>query len=207
MATSSKIRKFKHIFTPQNSSTIIPREVQTSLLHVGMRIRKSVGQGYKTELVIEEEKLRNERSILTSKPPHPRFRESSISIMEDDCIVDQNDFFPSSQDSLSSVSSQDTALSIPYTYPKQKRKWADGPEEDDLDDSFVDNQMETTSTCLRPLAQARSVRHSMLAQQRPPKDDAQKCSKDLDDFEEAIFLVPDDQRGASIHYTRDLDNY
>ena len=112
--------------------------------------------------------------------------------MEDDRSLDDDQGFPGSQDSLSSVSTQDSASSGPYLFPKQKRKRADELGEDGIDSSLIGNHMETMSTCLRPLAQARSIRHSILAQRRlSTKDEIQKSSGDIDDFEEADFLVPD----------------
>ena len=190
--TSSKIRKFKHTFAPQTSPASTPHEIQASLLHVGMRVRKSVGQGYNTERAIEEKKLRSERASLASKSPCSRFNgKSGITIMVDDRSIDDNQCCPSSQDSLSSVSTQDSASSSPYLFSKQKRKWADELKEDSIDSLLIGDHMETMSTCLRPIAQARSIRHSILAQRGLSiKDEIRKSSGDLDDFEEADFLVP-----------------
>lgn len=123
-----------------------------------------------------------------SKSQSGRFLESGITIMVDDDLVDQEAFCPSSQESLSSVSSGASASSTASLNYDQSRKRSLETDEEGRDDFYLDNQMEATSTCLRPIAQAKS-RRQLRGGKQAFVDAASEHHQSSLDFEEADFLV------------------
>jgi hypothetical protein len=189
--SSSKVRKFKHVFTstPLNSAPAMSSDIQASLLQVGMRVRKSVGQGYRTQLALEEDKMRAERSKLAAGlGRQSSFKSANIKIMVDDVpFADQEEpFWSSSQESSSSVETLEGGMGVTPVLPLMSKKRAQ-TFDDDLEDPIgVDNQMDATSTCLRPIAQAKT-RQKFTAGMLSSTTDLKKLLPS-DDFGEADFL-------------------
>ena len=193
-ASTSKVRKFKHDFTPVGSGPKVPNEIQTSLLQVGMRVRKSVGTGYKAYSEYDKARMStvNEDSTLNGArkcfEPMYGLREDARQPKSEPVppFVGIHDDFPSSQESSSTVGSA--------MEPTQSdsRKRALGFEDDDegaspmrRDESHAeDDSMDAVVTShLRPIAQPR-VRRPLNHPVRPllsHKDDEV-------DFGEADFL-------------------
>lgn len=177
---------------------VIPDKVQSSLMSVGMRVRKSVADGYKTQFELQKEKAMtavvmmdtssdNGHAELASFSGVPRpsqsFFASNNLVTDDD--GDAFSLPPSSQESATSVS-------FPSAANGQKRTLDD---EDDIftDEDFLDNGAggeswgETTP--------GRSILSPSLGQQRrhilaiQHKSHARRSmAVNVDDFEEASFL-------------------
>ena len=202
---SSKVRKFKHTFAPPSSAPPVSAEIQSSLLQVGMRVRKSIGQGYRTLLAIEEAKLKTERAGLASRQSSIGvFPENGVSVVVDNEMIADDEAFPSSQDSLESISSNSSVSSTVKPFLKPKRKRTEGRDNNESEELLLEAQMETTSTCLRPIAQARS-RKLPKQQENPLKSFSKQNPDDPGDFEEADFLVPANQDQSMSHLTDDVD--
>ncbi|MCJ1379560.1 hypothetical protein MMC17_002661 [Xylographa soralifera] len=169
-------------------SPSLPADVQASLLQVGMRVRKSIPEGYKT--------LAPAKSTTTTKtsPAEPTPTNPPSSELAPFCGInkvggygyqlhtddDAGSCFPSSQES--SASSMAPPASPPST---KKRGWSVGS--DDLVE-HINVFRESMSPPLRPIAQPKTrVRRS-------PRSNAWGgCEHDVmewDDFEEAQFLQP-----------------
>ena len=198
MTASSKVRKFKHAFTAPPTNPIPPPEIQASLFQVGMRVRKSVGQGYRTQLALEEAKIRRERAGTSVDNSNPRsipaaFKDANA---VGESLEDES-FLSSSQDSITSVSSSGSASSVKAPQPTASKKRVHDfeAEEDDIDDLVLRDLMDTSSTCVRPIAQPRSRK---LA--RPEKVPTNKQHQIAEDFGEADFLVdPNAETGRLEH--------
>ncbi|KAF9884680.1 hypothetical protein FE257_001373 [Aspergillus nanangensis] len=194
---------------------VVPARVQASLLSVGMRVRKSIAEGYKTKINM----ITDEKQGTTYSSPKPRtytttvhselapysgmsrlndnntnsiqpYAEPPTSISYDDghLITDDGDAF-----SLP-PSSQESAASLPPLSNGQKRSF-DYDEDDETIDgrispsgtSWVDpmERMHVNSTVGRPILAPR------LDQQRRRFITVQKQgtgTMDVDDFEEPTFL-------------------
>ncbi|OQE40913.1 hypothetical protein PENCOP_c005G04129 [Penicillium coprophilum] len=172
---------------------VVPAKVQSSLLSVGMRVRKSVADGYRTHMSKTEEKA----PLPAAVAQHPRaqpyhasrrselspFSGTGKSSSHDDYLVtDDGDAYsipPSSQDSV-----------VSFALGGQKRALElDGDilVDEDVDESFNNfgrswHENSYGRTILSPnLGQSRrilAVRHSKIEQP----------TMDMDDFEEATFL-------------------
>lgn len=171
---------------------VVPAKVQSSLLSVGMRVRKSVADGYRTHMSKTEEKTPLPTAVAQTPhaqpyngsrpselPPFSGAGKSSFS-HDDYLVTDDGDAYsipPSSQDSA-----------VSFALGGQKRALElDGDilVDEDADESFNNfggSWKENTRTILSPnLGQSRrilAVRHSKIEQP----------TMDMDDFEEATFL-------------------
>ncbi|MCJ1402971.1 hypothetical protein MMC11_006193 [Xylographa trunciseda] len=170
-------------------SPSLPADVQASLLQVGMRVRKSIPEGYKNQAPTKT-------PITRSTTQHPSPAKPTSSELTPFCGINKvggyqyqlhadDDFyddscFPSSQESTAE------SMAPPASpQPTKKRGWSVGS--DDLaEPSNVFRQ--SMSPPLRPIAQPKTrVRRS-------PRSNAWGgCEHDVmewDDFEEAQFLQP-----------------
>ena len=187
--TTSKVRKFKHIFNDATPTSGLPAQIQSSLLQVGMRVRKSVNQGYKTNLALGLAGEEN-KDVMQRKDKWWSFND----ILEDAEVRSSNDkrvpnglnIFASGQGFVSSQDSTSTAsaTSLP-TSPSRKRAHFDM--DDGLEPAANGDLMEAASTHLRPIAQPRTrKRHSAS------NSDCTVMFRNTDrivfDFEEATFL-------------------
>ncbi|KAJ5970144.1 uncharacterized protein N7479_000062 [Penicillium vulpinum] len=173
---------------------IVPAKVQSSLMSVGMRVRKSVADGYRTHMSKPEEKAPLPTAIgqtpraqpyhgsrYSELPPFSGARKSSFGA-NDYLVTDDGDAYsipPSSQDSTGSfaMGGQKRALELD----------GDILVDEDADESFNNfggswHENSYGRTILSPnLGQSRrilAVRHSKIEQP----------TMDMDDFEEATFL-------------------
>ncbi|OQD78695.1 hypothetical protein PENDEC_c001G04488 [Penicillium decumbens] len=171
---------------------VVPAKVQSSLLSVGMRVRKSVADGYKTQLA-----MKNEKTLPPNNPTKPTVaqpycgnsgrtelvpfsclpKSSQGQYSADHLVTDDGDAFslpPSSQESI------DSSVSF-----GQKRSL-----ENDIfvdDDAFEDD---ANNGAWQDAPVGRRILSPSLGQQRR-RMLALRMSQptmDLDDFEEASFL-------------------
>ena len=165
-------------------------------------MRKSVGQGYRTQSALEEAKLRSDRAALVSKASSSsqgaktiESRRGGIMIMVDgNVLIDEEDedgFPSSSQDSLTSVESMGSVKIATQALPRvAKKRGFDIDEEDGLDDEVLfGERMDAVSTCLRPIAQAKSRIQTASATKSNAGMKSRNSTTDFGDFDEADFLV------------------
>jgi hypothetical protein len=171
---------------------VVPEKVQSSLLSVGMRVRKSVADGYKTQLTIKTEKMMPPTDAITE----PTFAQSRSGVngyselapfsglpkssqeqySADHVVTDDGDAFslpPSSQESIGS--------SVPYG---QKRSFEN--------DIFIDDDISEDDVNGQDAPVGRRILSPGLGQQRRRmlalRSAMGQSTMDLDDFEEASFL-------------------
>ncbi|KAF3397987.1 hypothetical protein F1880_006038 [Penicillium rolfsii] len=167
-----------------SATPVVPAKVQASLLSVGMRVRKSVADGYKTQLSLKAEQAKPAAAVASeSRPAQPYFgniRHAELapfsgfskSINEPYSVhTDDGDAYslpPSSQESITSTASGASALN------GHKRSFDFG------DDVYADEESGFEAsrgrTILLPRRQLRAQHSGNLSKM------------DLDDFEEATFL-------------------
>lgn len=174
---------------------LVPAKVQSSLLSVGMRVRKSVADGYKTQLAMKkEEKILPPATATESTGAQPYCRSNGYAELTpfsglpkssqeqysaDHLITDDGDAFslpPSSQESIGS--------SVSFG---QKRSFENNIFVDD--DAFEDNA--THGGWPVPPAERRILSPSLGQQRRRMlalRGTMSQSTMDLDDFEEAAFL-------------------
>lgn len=179
-----------------SATPVVPAKVQASLLSVGMRVRKSIADGYKTQLVLKSEKSLppdNVAEIPAIAPPcssgtgyselapFSGVRKSSYDHYNNQLIIDDGDAYslpPSSQESNTSSAS---------VMNGQKRALES--------DIFVDDDIwddDTGSGLRQQTPVGRHILSPSLGQQRRrmlgPHGAVSQPTMDLDDFEEASFL-------------------
>jgi hypothetical protein len=170
-----------------SATPMVPAKVQASLLSVGMRVRKSVADGYKTQLSLEAEKSKVAVVATESHPAQPYhgnirlaeltpFSGLSKSISEPHSVYnDDGDAFslpPSSQESITSTGSYASVLN------GQKRSF------DFEDNVYADEHFGNEPG--QDIPRGRTIlspRRRLLVQ-----DITNQPKMDLDDFEEASFL-------------------
>ena len=189
MSSTSKVRKFKHVFEQPRTSSNLSPEIQSSLLHIGMRVRRSIALGYRTQTVIEETSVKAEGRATQLQPPTIiQYHGTQLrAVLQVGVLEDEEEGNPSSQDSLTSVSTQEscTPSASDRDLPRRKR----GLESDeDFPESVL---MHAASTCLRPIAQAKSRSTRRQSVEHIPTQFLRKAVT-VDDFEEPDFLVPMD---------------
>ncbi|KAJ5126615.1 hypothetical protein N7448_007394 [Penicillium atrosanguineum] len=170
---------------------VVPAKVQSSLMSVGMRVRKSVADGYKTQLALKTDKMMPPTNATepTSVQPHlgnnsyaelapfSGLAKSSQEYSADHVITDDGDAFslpPSSQESVGS--------SVSFG---QKRSFES--------DIFVDEDASENDTNgpSQDAPVARRILSPSLGQRRrilTLRGSMRQSTMDLDDFEEASFL-------------------
>lgn len=175
-----------------SATPVVPAKVQSSLLSVGMRVRKSIADGYKTQLAVKSEMV-----VPVGENPVPRTYSRGNSCPElspfsgiskssfdpydhsSQVITDDGDAYsipPSSQDSVMTTTSVGQKRTLESDIFVDEDSWNDAREDE--------------------LPQVRSVgRHILspsLGQQRRRMLAVQgtdvQSSMALDDFEEASFL-------------------
>ncbi|KAE8351288.1 ribonucleotide reductase inhibitor-domain-containing protein [Aspergillus coremiiformis] len=192
-----------HYSTITSSPTpTVDAKIQASLLSVGMRVRKSVAEGYKTRIPKSEDNptlcsnetpitrcatpfaelapfcgLTKSNESATQPIPHPYYNQ---------LITDDGDAFslpPSSQDSIESLQKQTNG---------QKRSYDD---DDDFDDSPtpLGNTWQSTlnrdpSTGIDPVSSRTILTPTLGYQRRPFIALKSQMTTHVEDFEEPLFL-------------------
>ena len=165
---------------------VVPAKVQSSLLSVGMRVRKSVAEGYKTQKELEKQLAAAAPTTTANGVNHaelPPF--CGYSKIED--LTVQAFSRPSAMNEHDPVTDENDAYSLPSSsqgsftsYNGQKRSYTS----DDLDDEFESPYDASHRTILAPsLGQQRRRFIALKNQNRIAGQ-----SMDVDDFEEATFL-------------------
>lgn len=170
---------------------VLPDMVQSKLMSVGMRVRKSVADGYKTKTELQKEKAvatgvpmdtssDNGYAELASFSGLPRPSQSSFT--SNKLVTDDGDAFslpPSSQESAASQS-------FPSAANAQKRTL------DDVDDIFADEDVLLGDESWGEATPGPTILSPSLGQQRrhvlPLQHKSRIATVDVDDFEEASFL-------------------
>ncbi|KAJ5648955.1 uncharacterized protein N7484_002678 [Penicillium longicatenatum] len=179
-----------HYSTATFSATpVVPAKVQSSLLSVGMRVRKSVADGYKTQISLEKEKAVPAMStpVAQTYTTNGYSELAPFSGMGRSAVTDDGDDYslpPSSQESMASTDS------APIMLNGQKRRLGGG------NDIFADDDSDMEDNQLwRDVPLGRTILSPSLGQQRRRFLAIQRKSQlnetpgmDLDDFEEATFL-------------------
>jgi hypothetical protein len=176
-----------------SATPVVPAKVQSSLMSVGMRVRKSVAEGYRTNMTKTQEKVSFPTPVAQTPAAQPYFgarHHSELtpfsgtgksSFSHDDYLVtDDGDAFslpPSSQESTDSLSG---ALG------GQKRSL-------EVDEIFADeNDNESYNTSWQDHSVGRTILSPNLGQSRRilavRNSKVQQPTIDVDDFEEAAFL-------------------
>ncbi|KAJ5161999.1 hypothetical protein N7492_007391 [Penicillium capsulatum] len=173
---------------------VVPAKVQSSLMSVGMRVRKSVADGYKTQAELQKEKALSSVVMMDTTPDRGYAELASFSgvprpaqgpFTSNHVITDDGDAF-----SLPSSSQESTAsMSVPKPANGQKRTLDDDiyADVETVDDEVGDNWGEASPerTILSPsLGQQRRriiapIHKSCLSA---------AATMDVDDFEEPSFL-------------------
>lgn len=167
-----------------SATPVVPAKVQASLLSVGMRVRKSVADGYKTQLSLKAEQAKIAAVVASeprlTQPYYGNTRHAELAPFSGfskptnepySVNTDDGDAFslpPSSQESITSTASGAGALN------RHKRSFDFG------DDVYADEDSGYEAPRGRTIL---SPRRRLLAQHT---SDLPKM--DLDDFEEASFL-------------------
>ncbi|KAL6720437.1 hypothetical protein ACLMJK_002359 [Lecanora helva] len=194
------------------------RYPESSLLNVGMRVRKSVPEGYKTRPKASHDAITptsHQRNPLSQRNGNatPGFAEllpycgilktggyapqPGPSLVQEDLPPlqfsheDWGDLCPSSQDSLSSLDSLNAPIT-PITIPSNKRRREDADEEDlDVEASPVSPRSRPVSHT--PMPNLDSVREiKMPRSRRRVGKEMEMEMVDVGDFGEAEFLRPDE---------------
>ncbi|KAJ5948280.1 hypothetical protein N7466_001295 [Penicillium verhagenii] len=174
-----------------SATPVVPATVQSSLLSVGMRVRKSVADGYKTQIALEKEKAVSVKNASgtenLSGTGHSELAPfSGMDKCAHNLVTDDGDAFSLPASSQESVES---SVSVPIALNGQKRnleRESDIFSDDDSDVEYNNSWREA------PLG--RTILSPNLGQQRRRIALQQKSQQngfsymELDDFEEATFL-------------------
>ena len=212
-----------HPATSQTSilSPILPATIQSSLLNVGMRVRKSVPDGYKTKQKLFSD-LSKPFGAATSKSDPSRSASASFNGLLPYCgilkvgghefqqpVPEEADLpplqsdhewgFPSSQESNVSTISDNCLIAPAYvpiaTVSSNKRRREDADEED------LDLESQPVSPRSRPISHTRmpnlnDIRPIALPKSRRRVSQVEEMKEsemvDVGDFGEAEFLRPDE---------------
>ena len=202
-------------------SPVLPATIQSSLLNVGMRVRKSVPEGYKTKQKMfcdlskpfgaSSSKSSRTRSASTSFNgllPYCGIlkvggHESQVPVPEETGLPplqsNSDDWsFPSSQESNTSTISNTSLIAPSHvsiaTTSSNKRRREDADEED------LDLESQPVSPRSRPISHTRmpnlnDIRAIALPKSRSKVSQAEEIEEsemvDVGDFGEAVFLRPD----------------
>lgn len=190
--SSSKVRKFKHVFATPTPSSSLPPDIQSSLLQVGMRVRKSVNQGYKGQAQCLSNLIEWKphsavmaRGILRRRPSD---EEKTMDILDENTEEMSGEIF--SSQSTNSTAAETTPFTASSNQAGMKKRSLEA-NEDHYCCAFPDedDNMDATSTHLRPMAQPKSRKRSMPANSTHTKPSDAQDTALCDDFEEADFLV------------------
>lgn len=169
----ARVSHYHYSAATSSPTPVVPGRVQSSLLNVGMRVRKSVAEGYKTK-----------GNFLEKSSVSPSTTDGSDE--EHDVVTDEGDAFslPSgSQESLASSTAAPTG---------QKRSY-DHSDYNDDDDYLADGGFGVSNTGARSilaptLGQQRRRFIAMKHENQTKFVGAGAGGMDVDDFEEASFL-------------------
>ncbi|KOS39419.1 hypothetical protein ACN38_g9760 [Penicillium nordicum] len=173
---------------------VVPAKVQSSLLSVGMRVRKSVADGYRTHMSNAEQKapLHVPVAQTPSAQPYHGSRPSELppfsgagksSFSHDDYLVtDDGDEY-----SIPS-SSQDSTVSLPLGGQKRGLEL----DRDILVDEDADESFNNFGAPMRENSYGRTILSPNLGQSRRilavRQTKVEQPTMEMDDFEEATFL-------------------
>lgn len=205
-----------HSQTSISNLPSLPTFIQSSLLNVGMRVRKSVPEGYKTKPTGSPINCPIDPNARSSHEYSPASKEllpycGILKIgnhQSQQPVPDRMDLpplhfdegddwdFPSSQDSDTSLVFRNPKfISTPMPPNKHKRQRDDqGDEEEDSQTSPFSSSYTISHTRMPNLDKVRTIAQPKTRIRQQLLTDAY-CSDemvDFDDFEEAIFLRPDE---------------
>ena len=155
-----------------------------------MRVRKAVSQGYLTNINLKSDPnplaygATSTRNTLSSKIV---FQDAAVQDRAGEEYQDPFDSMPSSQESTSTIVSDTTS-----TLGARSKKRELEAEAEDYHALFFrdEDEMEATSTHLRPMAQPKSRRKLQTGDAVPSIKESLFPSMEPDDFGEADFLNP-----------------
>lgn len=190
--------------TPSCALPALPATVQSSLLNVGMRVRKSVPEGYQTQEKLpftpERDSVNLSSGFTTLVPYCGIFKIGCHDIkpppFEEDLPplkFDSDDWgFLSSQESSASSDSLQPTVTVPVVSSHKRRR------EDDDDDDDIESQPDSPRSYppfshtrmpnldrLRPIALPKT-------RKKPVPDPSELTMIDVGDFGEAEFFRPDE---------------
>ncbi|ODM18703.1 hypothetical protein SI65_05320 [Aspergillus cristatus] len=169
---------------------VVPAKVQSSLLSVGMRVRKSVAEGYKTQKELEKQLAATTTPITTANGTNHAELAPFCGYSKTEDLAVQAFSRPSAMNEHDSVTDENDAYSLPSSSQGsftssfnggQKRSY----DSDDMEDDEFEGSYDTSNrTILAPsLGQQRRRFIALKNQNRIAGQ-----SMDVDDFEEASFL-------------------
>ncbi|KAL5364945.1 ribonucleotide reductase inhibitor-domain-containing protein [Aspergillus floccosus] len=190
---------------------VLPEKIQASLFSVGMRVRKSVAEGYKTKIERTVDDIKSTPALYSTRRPYVTARaeltpfsgmarpshlmtpqphaEPVVEDSDDQIITDEGDAFslpPSSQESAASFSTQAHGQKRTYDYEsdvEESDEFAFNPGTATWLDSSLGSAYKTGP------AIGRTILAPSLDRQRRRFVAAQKLGgMEVDDFEEPSFL-------------------
>ncbi|EKV18816.1 Ribonucleotide reductase inhibitor [Penicillium digitatum] len=173
---------------------VVPAKVQSSLLSVGMRVRKSVADGYRTHMSKTEEKAPLPAAV-TQTPGAQRYHGSRPSELSpfsgaDKSSFGHDDYLVTDDGDAYSIppSSQDSIVSLPLSGQKRALEF-DG---DILVGEDADDTFDNLGTSWRNNSSGRTIRSPNVGRSRRilavRHSKIEQLTMDMDDFEEATFL-------------------
>ncbi|KAJ5614748.1 hypothetical protein N7528_008402 [Penicillium herquei] len=179
--------------TTYSATPVVSAKVQASLLSVGMRVRKTVADGYKTQLALEKEKVEPvmpPQESFVSKAYHPTTLSelapfSGLPKFSNNVVTDDDAFSlpPSSQESVASSTAGPIGLNV-QKRPLDNDIFADS--DSDQEDGFPQWQGTTAGRTILSPSLGQQRRRILTAHKKSLMN--QHSTMDLDDFEEASFL-------------------
>ena len=170
-----------------SATPVVPAKVQSSLLSVGMRVRKSVADGYRTHMAMSEEKVPHHAGVAQTPAAAP-YGNSELAPFSGSTKrpFDHDEYLVNDDGDAYSIpsSSQESTSSFTGALGGQKRTL--GFDSDMLDDeqyypqsnTFNDESCQDTSSKVSQSRRILAVRRNMT----------QQPTMNMDDFEEASFL-------------------
>jgi hypothetical protein len=171
---------------------VVPEKVQSSLMSVGMRVRKSIADGYKTNMTKTQDKVALPTAVaqIPNAQPHlgtrPRYELAPFSGAGKSSFSN-NDYIVNDDGDAFSIpaSSQESTESFSGEMGGQKRAL-------EVDDIFADEDEEDSYTSWQDNSVDRAILFPNFGQSRRilavRSTKAQQPTMDMDDFEEASFL-------------------
>lgn len=189
--TNGQLSHFHYSAATSTATPVVPARVQSSLLSVGMRVRKSIADGYKTKGSFLATTAEDKMSLPQSQPrPLRSVYGCPVEDGEmDDIITDDGDAYSLPSSSQGSVSSSGMGRKRTFDY--------DDEEEYDEDEGFgsgyggamARDGPQIGRTILAPsLGQQRQRFIALKHNNQTTFVGAGAGGMDVDDFEEAAFL-------------------
>ncbi|KAJ5746896.1 uncharacterized protein N7511_008592 [Penicillium nucicola] len=169
-----------------SATPVVPAKVQSSLLSVGMRVRKSVAEGYRTHMAKAEEKVPLYAGVAQTPAAQPCSHELTPFSGSTKRPFDHDEYLVNDDGDAFSIppSSQESTSSYQETLGGQKRALnfdSDMLDEEDYypqSHNFNDEPWQDNLSAVGQSRRILAVRRNMT----------QQPVTDLDDFEEASFL-------------------